>query len=798
MISDKVNRIGASPTLKISARAKAMRAEGIDVIDLSVGEPDFPTPENVKEAGIKAIRDNFTKYTDNSGIADLRKAIAGRLKEDYGLTYAMNEILVSAGAKASLFHLVQALVDEGEEVVIPSPYWVSYPECVALAKGKPVIVPTREEDGFLLTPDRLRSALSPATKALILNNPSNPTGAAYERRHLEALAEVIRGEDIYVVADEIYAKLIYDGFLFTSFPALGEDIKKKTIIINGVSKAYSMTGWRIGFAAGPADIIAGMAKIQGHTTSNACSISQKASLEAFGGPQYEVQRMASEFQRRRNYALMKIGAIPGLSCFKPQGAFYLFPNVSSYFGKEADGVPIRNSYGMAHYLLKQARVAIVPGDAFGADDHIRISYSTSMGNLEKGLERITEALAKLKTAKKAKRAALNNTVTKVRKPVPVEAGIDAKMRDALGAEMEGHLGYESLYEWNANIGGTIVRLRTNSAHLNDFWMENWYPAQLEAGLEPHGVIYAVDGIAGREPRAFYNSEARTGFLVNTDNYGPLRSLALGLVMDQAERMFGAHAVRGMSADVGGNGLVLIGPPGTNKTGLFFDLLKDPRFRMQGNDVVFVRYAGGAAAAECVERKLYVPTDTVEAFDRLAALFDRSKCENVVTRKEDCHNEACLRGEECRLDRGAPYCYKASKDAHAMLDPAWIGGKAAVARRTNLRWVFILRNDAVSPAAVKLEKDDALRILEAGESAGAKKSLSGRIRPFYNPHLLAATPERPDAMLERSGPAGSGADRLGAERLEQERSFFARLLDHTTCYLFNSGVAGADKLKEILG
>ena len=790
MISETVNKIGASPTLKISAKAKAMKAEGIDVIDLSVGEPDFPTPENVKEAGIKAIRENFTKYTENTGIADLRKAIAVRLKDDYGLTYAPNEIIVSAGAKSSLYHLVQALVNEGEEVIIPSPYWVTYPECVALAKGKPVIVPTREEDGFLLTPDRLKAAISPATKALILNNPSNPTGAAYERRHLEALADVIRGEDIYVIADEIYAKLIYDGFLYTSFPALGEDIKKKTIIVNGVSKAYSMTGWRIGFAAGPADVIAGMAKIQSHTTSNATSISQKASLEAFGGPQYEVQRMASEFQRRRNYALMKLSAVPGLSCFKPQGAFYLFPNVSSFFGKEADGVPIRNSYGMAYYLLKKARVAIVPGDAFGADDYIRLSYATSMENLEKGMGRIVEALANLKTAKKTKRVALNNTVTRVRKSVPVEAAVDAKMRDALVAEMDGHLGYESLFEWNANIGGAIIRLKTNSAHLNDFWLENWYPAQLEADVEPHGVLYAVDGIAGREARGFYNAETRTGVLVNTDNYGPLRSLALGLVMDHAERMFGAHAVRGMSADVGGNGLVLIGPPGTNKTELFFELLKDPRFRIQSNDVVFVRYAGGTAAAECVERKLYMPTNTVEAFDRLAPLFDRSKCENVVTRKEDCRDEECLRRDDCRLDRGSPYCYKASKEAHAMLDPAWIGGKAAVARRTNLKWVIILRNDAISPAAVKLGKDEALRVLESGESAGAKKSLSGKSQPFYNPHLLVAGPGHAGALPEHMDAA--------TERLELEKSFYARLLDHTTCYLFNSGVAGADKIKELIG
>ena len=251
MISEKVQRIGASPTLKVSAKAKAMKAEGIDVVDLSVGEPDFPTPENVKEAGIQAIRDNFTKYTANDGILTLRQAIAKRLKEDFGVVYDPKEIIVSAGAKASLFHLVQALVDEGEEVIIPAPYWVTYPECVALAKGKPVIVPTREEDGFLLTPETLKASISPATKAVILNNPSNPTGAAYTREQLLALAEVIKGEDLYVIADEIYAKLVYDDFQFTSFAALGEDIKKKTVLVNGVSKSYSMTGWRIGYAAGP-------------------------------------------------------------------------------------------------------------------------------------------------------------------------------------------------------------------------------------------------------------------------------------------------------------------------------------------------------------------------------------------------------------------------------------------------------------------------------------------------------------------------------------------------------------------
>ncbi|MBP1660376.1 MAG: Aspartate/methionine/tyrosine aminotransferase [Candidatus Aminicenantes bacterium] len=777
MISERVTKIGVSPTLKTAAKAMAMKAEGIDVIDLSVGEPDFPTPEAVKEAGIKAIRQDFTKYTQNNGIPDLRKAILKRLKEDHGLTYGMNEVIVSSGAKSSLYHLIQAIVDDGDEVIIPAPYWVTYPECVVLAKGKPVVVPTREEDGFLLTPGALASSISQATKAVILNNPGNPTGAAYDRKQLEALAEVIKAEDITVVADEIYGKLLYDGASFTSFASLGEDVRKKTVIINGVSKAYSMTGWRIGYAAGPAEIIGGMSKIQSHTTSNACSVSQKASVEAFGGPQHEVQRMAAEFQRRRNYCLMKLQAIAGLRCFKPQGAFYLFPNVKAFYGKEAGGIVIRNSYGMAYYLLKQARVAVVAGDAFGADDHIRISYSTSMENLEKGMARIGEALAALKSARPAKRVFLSNTVTRARKSVPVEAAVDGRMRDALVAEMESHLGAGALYEWTANIGGVLVQLRTNVSHLYDFWVENWHPGQVEADLEPHGVIYAVDGIAGREPRAYYSSETKTGVLVNTDNYAPLRSLALGLVMDFAGRMFGAHAIRGMAADLAGNGLVLVGPKGTNKTELFFGLLKDGRFRIQANDVVFVRAGAGSATADCVERKFYIPTNSVEAFDKLAPLFDRSKCENVVVKKEDCRDEECLRGEDCRLDRGSPYCYKASPEGHALLDPGWIGGKAAVVRRTNLRWMFLLRNDATSPAVVKLDKAEALRILEAGESAGAKKTAGGdKTPPFFNPHTLVATPER----------------------IELEKAFYSRLLDVATCYLFNSGVAGVDEIKGTLG
>lgn len=800
MISEKVQRIGASPTLKMSAKAKAMKAEGIDVVDLTAGEPDFPTPDNIKEAGIRAIKEDFTKYTDNKGILPLRKAIAARLKEDYGLEYDANNILVSTGAKSSLFHLIQTLIDEDEEVIIPSPFWVTYPECVNFAKGKPVMVRTRQEDGFLLTPEALRNAITPATKAILLNNPSNPTGAAYNKEQLLALAEVIRKEDIYVIADEIYAKLIYDDFKFTSFASLGEDIKKKTIIINGVSKSYSMTGWRIGFAAGPAEIIAGMARLQSHTTSNACSIAQKAALEAYSGRQNEVSMMKAEFQRRRNYCLMRLATVPGLSCFRPQGAFYLFPNVKSFYDKEFNGSRIRNSYGMAYYLLKEARVAIVPGDSFGADDYIRMTYAASMASLEKGMDRICEALGKLKPARKEKRTAPANFTTRVRKPVPVDV-IGPEMRNALAAEMEGHLGRAGVYEWNANINGVIVRLKTNVAHLNDFWMDNWYPARLEEDVEPHATIYAVDGIAGREPRAFYSPETRTGILVNTDMYDSLRGLALGLALDIAEKSAWpsglAGAVRGMSADINGNGLVLVGPQGTNKTELFFDLLKDGRFRLHSNDIAFVRLNGGRAEAESVERKLFMPAGTVELDGRLAPLFDRGRTENIAVRKEDCQNEACLRGDDCRLDRGSLFCYKASRLGHAMLDPAWLGGPTVYTRRTNLRWIFLLRNDPASPDIVELKHDEALRALEAGETAGTRKTLEKSV-PFFNPHIIRA------GSPAMGGPAAVG-EGLGLgpltgrddSRFEGQKAFFSRLLDVVKVYLLNSGVAGTDKIKEIV-
>jgi len=775
MTSDTANKIGTSPTLKISAKAKAMKAEGVDVIDLSVGEPDFATPDNVKAAGIKAIEQNFTKYTENEGIPALKKAVAERLKEDSGLTYAPQEIIVSSGGKSSLFHLIMALVNEGEEVIIPAPYWVTYPEAVNLVKAKPVIVPTKEENGFLLQPDELKAAISPATKALILNNPSNPTGAAYTRRQLEALAEIIRAEEMFVISDEIYSKLVYDDFPYASFASLGEDVKKKTIIASGVSKTYSMTGWRIGYAAGPVDIISGMGKIQSHTTSNPCSVSQKAALEALAGSQHDVDRMRAEFQRRRNYVLQRLQTVPGLSCFKPQGAFYVFPNISGFFGKECGGMRLRNSYGMAYYLLKEAKVAIVPGDAFGADDYIRLSYATSMANLEKGLDRIIQALRELKPARKAKTVLLSNTVTRARKSAPVESGLALRMRDALTAEMDSHLGYAGLFEWNASINGVVIQLRTNVPHLNDFWMDNWYPAQLEPDFKPHGILYAVDGIPGREPRGFYNAETHTGILVNTDAYGPVRSLALGMVMDISESMLGTHALRGMSVEANGEALSLVGPPGTKKTELFFALLQSPGFRLHSSELAFIRYSGSAAQADNPERKLFLPANTVELRPSLAPLFDASKCENVVVRKEDCQDAACQRTDDCRLDRGSAYCYKASKDAHVLFDPNWLAGPTGFVRRAPLRRVFLLRNDPVSPAVVKLDPEEALRLMAGGEIPGLSRGLTAKVHPFFNPHLLSSS----------------------SERLELHRGFVRRLLQAAECYMFNSGVGSAGDIVKLV-
>ncbi len=748
MLSERIKHIGISPTMKIAAKAIAMRAQGIDVVDFSVGEPDFPTPQFIKEAGKQAIDRNFTRYTMNAGTVELRKAIAQKLYKDHGLQYDIKQILVTNGAKQAIFNTVMALISEGDEVIIPAPYWVSYPEMVRLAGGRPVIVPTHEENGFRLTAEQLKQSISANTRAFILCNPSNPTGAAYSAEALAELASVLEEEEVFVIADEIYEKLVYDNFRFTSFAAVSPKLKERTIVINGFSKAFSMTGWRIGYLAGPKEIVEAANKIQSHSTSNANSIAQFAALQALQGPAFEINRMVAEFQRRRNYVVQRLRSIPGISVNEPEGAFYVFPNVSAYFGKEHNGHYIRNSYGLAYYLLREANVVVVPGAAFGSDAHIRISYSTSMEQIEKGLKRMAQALQKLKTPTKVKYVQLNNYQTRIRKSVPIETQLQPEQRDALIAEAEAHLKFDQYFEWNANINGLVIQLRTNNAHLNDFWMENWYPAQLESDLEPHGIIYAVDGVVGREAHAFYHSTSSTGIVFNTDYYAVLRSLALSMVSDLGERLFDVHTVRGFSGDIQGRGFALIGPKGTQKTAIFYQLLQNSDLAWHSNDLLFVRFGGGFAAADVAERKFYLPTQHVQFWPKLETLFERCKCENVVTDRQDCENQHCPNSEQCSMDRGAPYCFSASKTSAAMLDPYWLGGMERHVKRIDLQLIFLLTADPLAPPQKELSPQEALQILSRGAFSGAGLNPQSKNQPFYNPYLLSLEESRLQQHKER--------------------------------------------------
>ena len=395
-IAKRAKAIKPSPTLAMAAKAKAMKAQGIDVVDFGVGEPDFDTPENVKQAGIKAIQSGFTKYTPAGGTDELKDAVVEKLKKDNGLTYERPQVLISCGAKHSLYNIAEALFDPGDEVIIPSPYWVSYPDQVLLNDATPVIVETTEQEGFRISAAKLEKAVTNRTKAIVLNSPSNPTGLAYDRKTLETIAAVAVKHRIYVISDEIYEKLVYDGFTHTSIASLGPEIKDLTIVVNGVSKSHAMTGWRIGFAAGPKDVITAMANIQSQSTSNPTSISQKAAVEALRGPQDFLPKMNAEFDKRRKYMVERLNKMPGVSCIMPVGAFYAFPNVAKLYGRSAAGKTIGNSSDMANYLLESAKVALVSGDSFGADAYIRLSYATSMENIIKGLDRIEEAMKALK------------------------------------------------------------------------------------------------------------------------------------------------------------------------------------------------------------------------------------------------------------------------------------------------------------------------------------------------------------------------------------------------------------------
>jgi len=386
-LSKKGLEISPSVTLEITAKAKEMKSKGIDVISFGAGEPDFNTPENIRKEGIRAIEEGLTKYTPASGIKELKEAVCAKFKKDNNIEYTPENIIISNGAKHSLFNALMAIINPGDEVIIGVPYWVSYPEIVKIVGGKPVFVYTTEENEFKFTVRDLENIRTSNTKAIILNSPSNPTGSIYSREELEQIADWAVKNNIFVISDEIYEKLVYDGE-HISIASLNEDIKDLTIVINGMSKAYSMTGWRIGFMAANKEVAKVISNIQSHTTSNPCSISQYASVEGLNGDQTAVIEMKKQFEKRRNYMVDTINSISGLSCKKPKGAFYIMVNIKKLKGEVIKGVKINGSLDLARVLLEEGKVAVIPGIGFGDDDYIRLSYATSMENIEEGLRRI--------------------------------------------------------------------------------------------------------------------------------------------------------------------------------------------------------------------------------------------------------------------------------------------------------------------------------------------------------------------------------------------------------------------------
>ncbi|MHB1457969.1 MAG: pyridoxal phosphate-dependent aminotransferase [Armatimonadota bacterium] len=394
-ISQRARKASPSTTLAITAKANQMKADGIDVISFSAGEPDFDTPQNVKDAAIKSLNAGFTKYTPSTGTLDLKKAVCAKFKRDNGLDYPPSQIVVSNGAKHSIYNAVLAICDPGDEIIIPKPYWVSYPEMVKLADGIPVYVQTDESTGFRMTPDSLKAAITPKTKALILNSPSNPTGGVYSRADLEQIAKIAVEAGIYVISDEIYEKVIYGENEHVSIASFNDEIRKLTITVNGLSKSHSMTGWRIGFLAAEPDIVGGITCIQDHSTSNPVSFVQVGALEALNGSQEFTEMMRGEFDKRRKVIVDALNDIPGIMCPEPGGAFYVFPNISGLIGKSCNGKVISGSDSFMEYLLETANVAVIPGSGFGADCNIRLSYATSMDNIIKGVARIKEAVLKL-------------------------------------------------------------------------------------------------------------------------------------------------------------------------------------------------------------------------------------------------------------------------------------------------------------------------------------------------------------------------------------------------------------------
>jgi len=394
-VSRRVRNLVPSATLAIAATARRLRAQGIDVIGFGHGEPDFDTPDHIKEAAIQAIREGFTKYTASGGTDELKDAVVTKLKRDNGLEYSRDQVLISCGGKHSLFNVFQALLEPGDEVIIPAPYWVSFPEQVKLCEGKPVFVHTRDHDGFRLHRALVEPLVTPRTKILVLNSPGNPTGAALSLPELQGLADLATEWGFWLLSDETYESLVYDEHRHVSIASLGDKVYGQTILVSSLSKAYAMTGWRVGYAAAPREIIRAMDNLQSQETSNPTSIAQRAAVAALIGPQQTVQRMREEFDRRRRYIVDRLNDMPGVRCLKPQGAFYVFPNVSGTYGRRYAGTIIRNSTEFTTYLLEAGRIAVVPGIEFGSDEHIRISYATSLQNIERGMERMAEAVKRL-------------------------------------------------------------------------------------------------------------------------------------------------------------------------------------------------------------------------------------------------------------------------------------------------------------------------------------------------------------------------------------------------------------------
>ena len=400
-LSDRILKIKPSPTLAITALANSLKAQGIDVIGFGSGEPDFDTADSIKEAAINSIRNGKTKYTPAGGIIELKKAVVNKFEKDNNLTYSTSEVTINCGGKHSFYNLMQVLLNDGDEVVIPAPYWVSYPSMVSLAGGNPVIIEATEEMGFKITPDQLKKSITEKTKAIVINSPSNPTGAAYSKDELEALGNVVLDKDIIIISDDIYESITYDDFKFYNIASISEEFKKKTIVLNGVSKTYAMTGWRIGYMAGDEKIIKKVETLQSQSTSNPAAASQWAAVEALSGDQTVITEMLVAFTRRRKLIIDSLNKIPGFNCINPNGAFYAFPGVKEVYNL-AGWSKIKNSYDDEHkssklssYLLKEANVAVVPGIAFGTDDHLRLSFATSDENIEEGIKRIKEAIQKL-------------------------------------------------------------------------------------------------------------------------------------------------------------------------------------------------------------------------------------------------------------------------------------------------------------------------------------------------------------------------------------------------------------------